>query len=280
MTTTHDPSPPGVRRRRRRSHSPVRPAPGAVREHVETCRDALRSSGRQAAARLELPNPQVTGGATTPLHPRAPRRSIHRYFDPATGQFMSVDPCVLQTGEPYEFAGANPVNMADPAGLQAVAAGTQGYSFPNPYGCLAYIGDAHYSSGSNETIVKVNGAILGCTLKPQNGEIDVQLYKTGAEWYDSYYFQGDNDCRSSNRGYRPDGDCKWYSNVKNRFQLWNNSTAITGQRRSGDNTAFYGLARAGVEIAGTWYYTPSWPIFSGVSLHTWTALGFWTPNSP
>jgi RHS repeat-associated protein len=41
----------------------------------------------------------------------------HRYYDPTTGQFISVDPDVASTGEPYAFAGADPVNGNDPSGL-------------------------------------------------------------------------------------------------------------------------------------------------------------------
>jgi RHS repeat-associated protein len=41
---------------------------------------------------------------------------IGRYYDPATGQFLSVDPDVAGTGEPYTFAGSDPVNGSDPTG--------------------------------------------------------------------------------------------------------------------------------------------------------------------
>jgi RHS repeat-associated protein len=42
---------------------------------------------------------------------------INRYYDPATGQFLSVDPDVSDSGEPYSYADGNPVDMVDPNGL-------------------------------------------------------------------------------------------------------------------------------------------------------------------
>jgi RHS repeat-associated protein len=45
-----------------------------------------------------------------------------RVYDPATAQFMSVDPLMEQTGETYRYAADNPVNEGDPGGLAAMAA--------------------------------------------------------------------------------------------------------------------------------------------------------------
>ncbi len=42
---------------------------------------------------------------------------INRYYDPSTGQFLSVDPLVAITGEPYAYVGGDPVNLTDPLGL-------------------------------------------------------------------------------------------------------------------------------------------------------------------
>ncbi len=44
---------------------------------------------------------------------------INRYYDPATGQFISVDPLVAQTGQPYSYTGGDPVNLTDPSGMYA-----------------------------------------------------------------------------------------------------------------------------------------------------------------
>ena len=33
---------------------------------------------------------------------------VHRYYDPATGQFVSVDPDLMETGQPYAYTGDDP----------------------------------------------------------------------------------------------------------------------------------------------------------------------------
>ena len=40
-----------------------------------------------------------------------------RYYDPATAQFLTRDPLVGMTGQPYAYAGNNPLTFADPSGM-------------------------------------------------------------------------------------------------------------------------------------------------------------------
>jgi RHS repeat-associated protein len=49
---------------------------------------------------------------------------VGRYYDPATDQFLSVDPDVAETGQPYAFTGDNPVNRKDPLGLYITGGGS------------------------------------------------------------------------------------------------------------------------------------------------------------
>jgi RHS repeat-associated protein len=44
---------------------------------------------------------------------------INRYYDPAEGQFISVDPDLSQTGEPYAYTGGDPLAEKDPDGTKA-----------------------------------------------------------------------------------------------------------------------------------------------------------------
>jgi RHS repeat-associated protein len=53
---------------------------------------------------------------------------INRYYDPAMGQFVSVDPEVLETGQPYSYATDDPVNVTDPSGLGSLCDGAKNVS--------------------------------------------------------------------------------------------------------------------------------------------------------
>ena len=63
-----------------------------------------------------------------------------RWYDPAAGQFISVDPLQAITGAPYSYAADDPVNLADPSGMSwswtrfALRVATEGFS-----GVAAYV---------------------------------------------------------------------------------------------------------------------------------------------
>jgi RHS repeat-associated protein len=42
---------------------------------------------------------------------------VNRYYDPSTDRFISVDPLVSATGQPFSYADDDPVNGSDPSGL-------------------------------------------------------------------------------------------------------------------------------------------------------------------
>ena len=103
---------PGRWPRRGRDFSPL----GAVRDsyqHFEKCatRSAVRRHRRCARHGRKTPWSARVSGPTTIEHP--PGRTVHRYYDPVTGQFVSVDPLVSQTEQPYIYADDNPVNEVD-----------------------------------------------------------------------------------------------------------------------------------------------------------------------
>lgn len=70
-------------------------------------------------------NPETTGGltASTPFgyaggytDPTGLVYLVNRYYDPVTGQFISVDPLLAQTQSAYGYGNGNPVSEVDPTG--------------------------------------------------------------------------------------------------------------------------------------------------------------------
>jgi RHS repeat-associated protein len=74
-------------------------------------------------------NPSSTGGLTgsTPFgfagsytDPTGLIYLVNRYYDPSAGQFVSMDPDVDQTNQPYAYAAGDPVAETDPTGLNTI----------------------------------------------------------------------------------------------------------------------------------------------------------------
>jgi RHS repeat-associated protein len=69
-------------------------------------------------------------GAESPERPRCHALGVdylnNRYYDPTVGVFLSVDPLVSKTGDPYLYASGNPTTRSDPSGLCAGNNGRQG----------------------------------------------------------------------------------------------------------------------------------------------------------
>jgi RHS repeat-associated protein len=87
-------------------------------------------------------NPETAGGltATTPFgygggytDPSGLIYLVNRYYQPSTGQFISVDPYVVETLEPYSYAAGDPVSQVDPTGLSPMPA--PGNTRPQPISC-------------------------------------------------------------------------------------------------------------------------------------------------
>jgi RHS repeat-associated protein len=73
-------------------------------------------------------NPQTSGGlsSSTPFgyagdytDPTGLNYNIRRYYDPQTGQFISIDPLVDQTEAPYSYALDDPIDTSDLSGTCA-----------------------------------------------------------------------------------------------------------------------------------------------------------------
>jgi RHS repeat-associated protein len=74
-------------------------------------------------------NPEVSAGLTsyTPFgfagaytDPTGLIYLIGRYYEPSTGQFLSVDPDFSETSQSYGYASDDPVNVTDPTGQDSI----------------------------------------------------------------------------------------------------------------------------------------------------------------
>ena len=74
----------------------------------------------------------------------------NRYHDPTLGVFISVDPLVSQTGEPYIYASGNPTTLSDPSGLEPGCGAT------NARAGAGACGAAHRSA---DTQARINRAV-------------------------------------------------------------------------------------------------------------------------
>ena len=81
-----------------------------------------------------------------------------RYQDPVLGMFISVDPLVSMTREPYIYAGGNPARYSDPAGLEKGANGEAQAACP-PSGCKAHQYGNFDNSGWLSDYYKTGGRV-------------------------------------------------------------------------------------------------------------------------
>lgn len=136
---------------------------GSVRGTVNTAGALTGSTSYDAWG-----NPRTSGGltATTPFgyagsytDPDGLIYLVNRYYDPATGQFTSIDPEVRQTLQPYAYTTGDPVTETDPTGLAVNLKGAVAWAKANlnagynGFGddCTDFVSRAlHYGGGSPE----------------------------------------------------------------------------------------------------------------------------------
>jgi RHS repeat-associated protein len=129
-----------------------------VTDALGSVRGAVNSSGALTATTSydAWGNPQTAGGlsAVTTFgfaggytDPDGLIYLVNRYYDPGTGQFLSVDPDVAETLEPYAYADDDGVNAVDPNGAMTLSicgsfAGALGIYYASGAPCLARTIDA------------------------------------------------------------------------------------------------------------------------------------------
>jgi RHS repeat-associated protein len=75
-----------------------------------------------------------------------------RYYDPATGQFVSRDPLNVLSRSPYGYVNSNPLNAVDPSGLLTIGA------------CLSF---------STSIVGPLGGSMSTCVQASSSGEVGV-----------------------------------------------------------------------------------------------------------
>ena len=135
-------------------------------------------------------NPQTTGGLTayTPFgyagaytDPDGLLYLINRYYDPATGQFTSLDPDVDQTLQPYAYTAGDPVSQTDPTGLSA----SGGCAHAVPSCRYTWALDFTYHMIQNILASGTFGTILALNLEGEwltAAILFAKKVKTGAPW--------------------------------------------------------------------------------------------------
>jgi RHS repeat-associated protein len=97
----------------------------------------------------------TAGTASTPLRYDAQYTSTdtgliylrNRIYDPATAQFITVDPMLVSTNEPYVYASDDPLNQSDPSGTASIITS----SGPSDSGYNIYTGASYNFSGGAYT---------------------------------------------------------------------------------------------------------------------------------
>ena len=108
---------------------------------------------------------------------------IHRYYDPMTAEFVSVDPLVSQTGQAYTYSASDSVNVTDPSGE---------ISQQGPTGTAVDCGQDTYTwdywDGDEEEYPVI--LAQACLYETSKGGIFVQFNIDGATYPAFYYWDG------------------------------------------------------------------------------------------
>jgi hypothetical protein len=134
---------------------------------------------------------------------------VNRYYDPSTDQFMSIDPQVAATNQPYVFANDNPLNLEDADGLmpEQVQRG-QDWANGNLQDTIGrYLGSDVGVKGGN----KGNGKIIFYDKNDPSKEV---VYDTNKNYYrvlrvtksgSREYYDSANDTWGTNKGLGDEG---------------------------------------------------------------------------
>jgi hypothetical protein len=79
-------------------------------------------------------------------------RRFDRYYDPSTDQFLSVDPDLAATGQPYALTDDDPLNKTDPLGLQGSAGIAAAVAYQNKVNAFAAYCKRTHNRGTKASV--------------------------------------------------------------------------------------------------------------------------------
>jgi hypothetical protein len=102
--------------------------------------------------------------------------AVGRYYDPTTGQFISVDPDVASTGAPYAFVGSDPVNASDPTGMFFTGDGGQTAGVSSAGNTVDNSDNAAIQSSGDQNVV---------TVESDQAAYNAQVKSFLTRWHDA-----------------------------------------------------------------------------------------------
>ena len=100
---------------------------------------------------------------------------INRYYDPTTGQFLNRDPLTAITGQPYAYAGDDPVNYSDPTGLSKCG---HPHGIFDTIGSLVDCASSGNLGGAVSTVTQAGTGIVGAGISASPVGIGMQAFSS------------------------------------------------------------------------------------------------------
>ncbi len=125
-----------------------------------------------------------------------------RVYDPATAQFLSVDPLTALTGEPYAYASDNPLNNIDPSGFEAIPIPIDG---PEAPACLTpeTIGPCAVVGGGGYVIVEGVKSIVNAWAGEEAGNDEGEAFIKQSQAEEAAK-ESEQACEPTPPGYDPE----------------------------------------------------------------------------
>jgi hypothetical protein len=112
---------------------------------------------------------------------------INRYYDPSTDQFLSIDPDVASTDQPYVFTNDDPLNAEDPLGLDPKPIASSVLNAFKNVPAVTTNKTVAVDVGMFEAIITVSVSVQGKNSKADisinsGGEIDINVGKLSSSF--------------------------------------------------------------------------------------------------